>query len=54
MSETTTKKVMKIKFISNKKKTGSGAQCTIECSDPEAPGVTETPSTTEGTVSLKA
>merc|ERR1712227_1184764 len=48
VSETTTKKVMKVRFISNKKKTGSGAQCTIECSDPEAPGVTETPSTTEG------
>jgi len=47
VSETTTKKVMKVRFISNKKKTGSGAQCTIECSDPEAPGVTETPSTTE-------
>merc|ERR1712170_19970 len=51
VSETTTKKVMKIRFISNKKKTGAGAQCTIECSDPEAPGVTETPSTTEGTTS---
>merc|ERR1712168_967172 len=49
VSETTTKKVMKVRFISNKKKTGAGAQCTIECSDPEAPGVTETPSTTEGT-----
>jgi len=49
VSETTTKKVMKVRFISNKKKTGSGAQCTIECSDPEAPGVTETPSTTEAT-----
>jgi len=48
VSETTTKKVMKVRFISNKKKTGSGAQCTIECSDPEAPGVTESPSTTEG------
>jgi len=47
VSETTTKKVMKVRFISNKKKTGSGAQCTIECSDPEAPGVTESPSTTE-------
>jgi len=51
VSETTTKKVMKVRFISNKKKTGAGAQCTIECSDPEAPGVTETPSTTEGTTS---
>merc|ERR1712168_891379 len=51
VSETTTKKVMKVRFISNKNKTGAGAQCTIECSDPEAPGVTESPSTTEGTTS---
>jgi len=51
VSETTTKKVLKVRFISNKKKTESGAQCTISCIDPEPPVSTEapsSPSTTEG------
>jgi len=55
VSETTKGKVLKVRFISNKKKTESGAQCTISCIDPpvttEAPS--EPPSTTEGNVSLK-
>jgi len=44
VSETTTKKVLKVRFISNKKKTESGAQCTISCIDPEPPVSTEAPS----------
>jgi len=52
VSETTKGKVLKVRFISNKKKTESGAQCTISCIDPpvttEGPS-TEPPSTTEAT-----
>jgi len=53
VSETTKGKVLKVRFISNKKKTESGAQCTISCIDPEPPVTTEppvtgAPSTTEG------
>merc|ERR1719308_245724 len=48
VSETTEKKVLKVRFISNKKKTESGAQCTVSCIDPEPPVTTEAPSTTEG------
>jgi len=52
VSETTKGKVLKVRFISNKKKTESGAQCTVSCIDPEPPVTTEapsSPSTTEGT-----
>merc|ERR1719450_1673405 len=52
VSVTTDKKVLKVRFISNKKKTESGAQCTVSCIDPEPPVTTEAPSeppsTTEG------
>merc|ERR1711945_89478 len=44
VSETTKGKVLKVRFISNKKKTESGAQCTISCIDPEPPVTTEGPS----------
>jgi len=52
VSETTTKKVLKVRFISNKKKTESGAQCTISCIDPEPPVSTEAPSSPSTTEAI--